>query len=64
MRRIQARRVDQEEQPMAKLDNEKVYYIRENCSSPADYKVLAEELGVDRTTIRRVVTRQTWKHLK
>lgn len=53
-----------EEQPMAKLTDDKVYYIRKYCNSPTDYQELAELFEVDRTTIRRAFKRQTWKHLK
>lgn len=44
----------------AKLTTEMVLTIRALHASGRSYRSLARDLGVNRTTVRRAVTRQTW----
>lgn len=48
--------------PQAKLTEEQVLYIRENCSTYSQ-RELASMFKVMRSTIRHVIKGTTWKHL-
>ena len=47
----------------AKLTEKKVIAIRARNNAGEGYRVLAKAYGVDRTTIKNIVKRVTWKHL-
>ena len=47
----------------AKLTEKKVIAIRARNNAGEGYRVLAKAYGVDRTTIKYIVKRVTWKHV-
>lgn len=52
-----------EENPAAKLTDNKVMHIREQYAAGATQQQLANECNVGTTTIGRVVRGETWKHV-
>jgi len=48
----------------AKLTEARVRAIRAAFQKPSDIPILAVEHGVAKSTIRRVVVREIWRHVK
>jgi len=49
---------------MSKLNNRKVIEIREkHKEGNTSYRLLAIEYGIDKRTIARVITRESWEHI-
>ncbi len=49
---------------MAKLDELKVQWIRSEHLKGKGHKRIARELGVNKTTVARVLKGETWRHVK
>ena len=56
-------RVCGESHGMSKLTNVEVLQIRALTASGLDEKHLAQRFGMSKTSIRNIVTRETWKHI-
>ncbi|HEX8011565.1 MAG TPA: HNH endonuclease [Casimicrobiaceae bacterium] len=62
---VKGRQLRGEKAALAKLTEAKVRTIRaEYAAGVAGYKKLARKYGVNRTTIRPIVRRKTWRHVR
>lgn len=46
------------------LTENDVRYIRKQCSNGVMHKILAQELGIAKSTISAIVTKRTWRYVK
>lgn len=63
-RNTKARQAKGEGHGLAKLDELKVQWIRSQHRNGRGHKSIARDLGVNKTTVARVLNGETWRHVK